>query len=186
VHFAKHTCSISWRSMPIACSVGIGVLGVWRSAWGGANFCPLLNNLRGSLIFLTMAMEGMDDAQSHLVASSLDEAVLNEPTTAVTTSQPSASTSGSSKGHKRPKRPDAHEWRPEYPPREYTRFLRLVALEYYRLRSHQAFQRQFFRNGEDGYVDLSKDLCREFLDKLDASEVFNNYSDYWLHTEWLN
>jgi hypothetical protein len=91
-----------------------------------------------------------------------------------------------SKGHKRPKKPDAHDKRPEYPPKEYTNFLRPVAMAWYQLRTWQRLVRQYFGNNEDGYIALCKDLCTEFMDKLEDSEQFNNYQDYWLSPEWLS
>ena len=91
-----------------------------------------------------------------------------------------------SKGSKRPKKPDAHDKRPEYPPKEYTNFLRPVAMSWYQRRTWQRLVRQYFGNNEDGYIALCKDLCTEFMDKLEDSEQFNNYHDFWLSTEWLS
>jgi hypothetical protein len=44
----------------------------------------------------------------------------------------------------------------------------------------------FLDNGMDGYVDLWKDLCREFMRKFDNSKKFNNYLYYWDHMKWLD
>jgi hypothetical protein len=46
-------------------------------------------------------------------------------------------------------------------------------------------KRTYLNHGEDGYVLLCQDTCHEIMDKLDASEQFNNYSDFWNHGKWL-
>jgi hypothetical protein len=49
-----------------------------------------------------------------------------------------------------------------------------------------SLERNYLDGGMDGYVDLCKDLCCEFMKELDDSEKFNNYLDYWKHMKWLD
>lgn len=128
------------------------------------------------------------DKGKRVIPEDLDKPIQDDwnvdlPITMVSTSSEGTS---KSKSHKRPKKPDAHEKRPEYPPKEYTNFLRPVAMAWYQRRTWQRLVRQYFLNNEDGYVALSKDMCIEFMDRLEESEQFNNYQDYWLSPEWLN
>jgi hypothetical protein len=67
---------------------------------------------------------------------------------------------------------------PGYPPREYTRFARLVAMRYYAHRSMDILKCTFLDNRLDGYVELCKDLCRKFMKLFDDSEKYNIYLDY--------
>jgi hypothetical protein len=93
---------------------------------------------------------------------------------------------GPSSSQKRSKRADANEKNPGYPPRGYMAFARLVAMRYYAQRDMDMLERTFLNNGLDGYVDLCKDLCYEFMEAYDTSEQFNNYMDYWDHMKWLD
>jgi hypothetical protein len=85
---------------------------------------------------------------------------------------------GPSLSQKQSKRADANEKNPGYPPREYMVFARPVAMRFYAHRDMDMLERTFLDNGLDGYVDLCKDLCREFMEACDTSEQFNNYLDY--------
>ena len=38
----------------------------------------------------------------------------------------------------------------------------------------------------EGFHKLSDDLCNELERRFEESEEFNNYTDYWLHQEWLD
>jgi hypothetical protein len=76
------------------------------------------------------------------------------------------------------KHPDANEKNPNWPSREYTYFARPIAMKYYAHRSLDMFEREFLDTGMDKYVELYKDLCREFMRKFDDSKKFNNYLDY--------
>jgi hypothetical protein len=78
----------------------------------------------------------------------------------------------------RSKRANANEKNPGYPPREYTGFARPVAMRYYAHRSIDMLECTFLDNGLDMYVELYKDLCREFMKSFDKSEKYNNYLDY--------
>jgi hypothetical protein len=93
---------------------------------------------------------------------------------------------GPSLSQKRSKRADANEKNPGYPPRGYTAFARPVAMRYYAHRDMDMLERTFLDNGLDGYVDLCKDLCHEFMEACDTSEQFNNYLDYWDYVKWLD
>jgi hypothetical protein len=92
---------------------------------------------------------------------------------------------GPSSSQKWSKYADANEKNPGYPPREYTAFVRPVAMRYYIHRGMDMLERTFLDNGLDGYVDLCKDLCREFMEACDTSEQYNNYLDYWDHVKSL-
>jgi hypothetical protein len=85
---------------------------------------------------------------------------------------------GPSSSQKRSKCADANEKNLGYPPREYTTFARPVAMRYYAHRDMDMVEHTFLNNGLDGYVDLCKDLCREFMEACDTSEQYNNYLDY--------
>jgi hypothetical protein len=91
-----------------------------------------------------------------------------------------------SSSHKRSKRTDANEKNSGYPPREYTAFARLVAMRYYAHRDMGMLECTFLDNGLDGYMDLYKDLCCEFIEACDTFEKYNNYLDYWNHVKWLD
>jgi hypothetical protein len=82
---------------------------------------------------------------------------------------------GPSSSQKKFKHTDANEKNPGYPPRGYTAFVRPVAMRYYAHRD--MLERTFLDNGLDGYVDLCKELCNEFMEACDTSEQFNNYLD---------
>jgi hypothetical protein len=84
------------------------------------------------------------------------------------------------------KRADANEKNLGYPPREYTGYARLVPMRYYAHRSIDMLEHIFLDNGLDGYVELYKDLCREFMKSFDTFEKYNNYLDYCDHVKWLD
>ena len=46
--------------------------------------------------------------------------------------------------------------------------------------------RKFLDNGFDGFVNLCANLGREITDKLDESELYNNWSDFFEHIQWLD
>jgi hypothetical protein len=91
-----------------------------------------------------------------------------------------------SSSQKRSKHADANEKNPGYPLRGYTAFARPVAMRYYAHRDMDMLECTFLDNRLDGYVDLCKDLCHEFMEACDTSEQFNNYLDYWDHVKWLD
>jgi hypothetical protein len=86
---------------------------------------------------------------------------------------------------KRSKCADAKKKNPQWPPTEYTQFVRPVAMKYYAHRSMDMLERNFLDGGMDGYVELCKDLCCEYMKALDEFEKFNNYLEFWEHGKWL-
>ena len=82
----------------------------------------------------------------------------------------SSTPSSSSKGKKR-KQP-AHKRDPDYPPPEYSQFLREVAVNYYRFRSRDMLSREFLNKGEAGIRSLQLDMEREFWARLAESEQY--------------
>jgi hypothetical protein len=79
---------------------------------------------------------------------------------------------GPSSGRKRSKRANAYEKNSGYLPKDYTGFAILVAIKYYAHRFMDLLERTFFDNGMDGYVELCKDLCYEFMKSFDESEIY--------------
>jgi hypothetical protein len=65
-------------------------------------------------------------------------------------------------------------------------FVRLVAMKYYAHKSMDMLECNFLDGGMDGYMELCKDLYREFMKELDDFEKFNNYLDYWENVKWLD
>jgi hypothetical protein len=93
---------------------------------------------------------------------------------------------GPSSSQKQSKCVDANEKNPGYPPKEYTAFARSVVMRYYAHRDMDMLEHTFLDNELDGYIDLCKDLCCEFMEACDTSEKYNNYLDYWDHLKWLD
>jgi hypothetical protein len=91
---------------------------------------------------------------------------------------------GTLSASKRSKHVNANKKNPQWPPIQYMQFVRPVAMKYYAHRTMDSLERNYLDGGMDGYVELCKDLCREFMKELDDSEKFNNYLDYWEHVKW--
>jgi hypothetical protein len=87
---------------------------------------------------------------------------------------------------KRTKHANANEKNPKWLRREHTYFVRPIAMKYYVHRYLKVLEHEFPDTGMDGYVELCKDLCWEFMREFDASKKFNNYLDYWDHMKWLD
>jgi hypothetical protein len=81
---------------------------------------------------------------------------------------------------------NANEKNPNWLSREYIQFSNPIAMKYYAHMSLRMLEQEFLDNGMDGYMELCKDLCWEFMDKYHVSEKFNNYLDYWDHAKWLD
>lgn len=94
----------------------------------------------------------------------------------------SGSTNPTSSSQKRSKKTP----NPNMPPREFMLECRGIATSFYRIRSQSMLKREYVRHNEEGYHKLNQDLRREIESKFEASERFNNYSDYWQHSEWLD
>jgi hypothetical protein len=84
------------------------------------------------------------------------------------------------------KRIDTNEEILNWPPKEYTHFARPIAMKYYMYKYLRMLEHEFLDNSMDRYVELCKDLCRQFMHKFDASKKFNNYADFWDHVKWLD
>ena len=92
-----------------------------------------------------------------------------------------SSSSGSKKKNK-----SAHDRDPGYPPREYTAFLRVVALDFYRIRSEDMLLRTYLRSQQSGIMRLQADLEAEFWKKLRQSEQYMNcMSTYFQCSKWM-
>jgi hypothetical protein len=64
------------------------------------------------------------------------------------------------------KRLDAIEMNSSWPLKEYTQFSRPRAMTYYVHRSLRMLEQKFLDNSLDGYVELCKDPCQEFMSKF--------------------
>jgi hypothetical protein len=80
---------------------------------------------------------------------------------------------GPSSSPKRTKYANVNEKNPNWSLREYTQFARPIAMKYYAYRSMDMLELDFFNNSMDGYVELCKYLCQEFMCKFDNSKKFN-------------
>ena len=59
-------------------------------------------------------------------------------------------------------------------------------LQYYKVRSLEMLNREFLDNGFDGFVNLYADLRREVTDRLDEFELYNNWTNFFEHIQWLD
>ena len=50
----------------------------------------------------------------------------------------------------------------------------------------QMLQREFLDAGVDGFLNLCADIGREITDKLEDTELYNNWADYAEHIQWLD
>ena len=98
-------------------------------------------------------------------------------------SVPAAShqSSGSS-GSKKPKKAQ----NPNRLGKEYADAAREIVMHYYKVRSMQMLQREFLDGGVDGFLSLCADIGREITDKLEDTELYNNWADYVEHIQWLD
>ena len=46
--------------------------------------------------------------------------------------------------------------------------------------------REFLNNGFDGFVNLCTNLGWEITDRLDESELYNNWTNFFEHIQWLD
>ena len=46
--------------------------------------------------------------------------------------------------------------------------------------------REFLDGGVDGFVSLCADIGREIMEKLEETELYNNWADYAKHIQWLD
>ena len=45
---------------------------------------------------------------------------------------------------------------------------------------------EFLDNGFNGFVNLCANLKWEITDRLDESELYNNWTDFFKHIQWLD
>ena len=75
---------------------------------------------------------------------------------------------------------------PDMPGREFLVKSREIVVHFYEIRSLNVLRRMYMGLFEEGFHKLSDDLCEELERRFEESEAFNNYTDYWLHQEWLD
>ena len=90
--------------------------------------------------------------------------------------------SSGSSGSKKPKKAQ----NPNRPGKEYLDAAREIVLHYYKVRSMQMLQREFLDGGVDGFLSLCANIGQEITDKLEDTELYNNWADYAKHIQWLD
>ena len=90
--------------------------------------------------------------------------------------------SSGSSGSKKPKKAR----NPNRPGKEYANAVREIVLLYYKVRSLEMLHQEFLDGGVDGFVSLCVDIGREITDKLEETELYNNWVDYAEHIQWLD
>ena len=70
--------------------------------------------------------------------------------------------------------------------KEYAGAVREIVLHYYKVRSLEMLHREFLDGGVDGFVSLCADIGHEITDKLEETELYNNWADYAEHIQWLD
>ena len=90
--------------------------------------------------------------------------------------------SSGSSGSKKPKKAR----NPNRPGKEYVDAAREIVLHYYKVRLLEMSHHEFLDSGVDGFVSLCADIGREITDKLEETELYNNWADYTEHIQWLD
>ena len=90
--------------------------------------------------------------------------------------------SSGSSGSKKPKKAR----NPNRLGKEYADAAREIVLYYYKVRSLEMLHREFLDGGIDGFVSLCAGIGREITDKLEETELYNNWTDYAEHIQWLD
>ena len=90
--------------------------------------------------------------------------------------------SSGSSGSKKPKKAK----NPNRPGKEYVDAAREIVLHYYKVRSLEMLHWEFLDGGVDGFVSLCANIGREIKDKLEEMELYNNWTDYAEHIQWLD
>ena len=90
-----------------------------------------------------------------------------------------------SSGSSRSKKPKKAQ-NPNRPGKEYADATREIVLYYYKMQSMQMLQREFLDGGIDGFLSLCTDIGWEITDKLEDTELYNNWADYAEHIQWLD
>ena len=89
---------------------------------------------------------------------------------------PASHRSSGSSGSKKPKKAQ----NPNHLGKEYADATREIVLHYYKVRSLEMLHWEFLDGGVDGF------LGREITDKLEETELYNNWADYAEHIQWLD
>ena len=90
--------------------------------------------------------------------------------------------SSGSNGSKKPKKAR----NPNCPGKEYADAAQEIVLHYYKMRSLEMLHWEFLDGGVAGFVNLCVDIGREIMDKLEQTELYNNWADYSEHIQWLD
>ena len=91
-----------------------------------------------------------------------------------------------SSGSSRNKKPKKAK-NPNRPGKEYADAAREIVLHYYKVRSLEMLHQEFLDGGVDGFLSLCADIGREIIDKLEETELYNNWADYVEHISgWTN
>ena len=90
--------------------------------------------------------------------------------------------SSGSSGSKKPKKTR----NPDRLGKEYADAAREIVLHYYNVRSLEMLHREFLDGGVDGFVSLCADIRQKITDKLEQTELYNNWVDYAEHIQWLD
>ena len=85
--------------------------------------------------------------------------------------------SSGSSGSKKPKKAR----NPNRLRKEYADVAREIVLHYYKVRSLEMLHWEFLDGGVDGFISLCVDIGREITDKLEETELYNNWADYTEH-----
>ncbi len=108
------------------------------------------------------------------------------PNPGATSGTASTDPSSGSSGKKRARRNKAQVENPNWPKTTYTAFTRGIVMRFYAARSMGMLKRTYIENGKDGFVALCGDLGRELVDRLEESELYNNWADYFDCHKWLD
>jgi len=129
-----------------------------------------------------MEVEGIYFSKKHPMYKDLDrpDMELNPPidTSMASNSSKLSLSSGKKRARKTPN--------PNWPLQEYFYKGRLALVDFYKVQSIKVLENNYLNRNEVGYNNLSKDLREELEKKYETSEQLNNYSDYWLCSEFLD
>src|SRR5579875_1612681 len=109
----------------------------------------------------------------------------NAPVNAPVNAPPStsfASSSGPSSSTEQRKKKSGNE---DMPGKEYLRKGREIGIRFYEVRKLHSMKRMYMSLGEEGFHKLCDELTEELERRFEESETYANYTDFWLHQEWL-
>ena len=104
------------------------------------------------------------------------------PTTNAAANTSVATSSGPSSTTEQRRKKTANE---DMPGKDYLRKGREIGIRFYEVRKLHSMKRMYMSLGEEGFRKLCDDLTEELERRLDESETFSNYTEFWLHQEWL-